>query len=101
MDAAVQLARTTEPSPTEPIPTADTKKSVVENFGWLPCNVSVEISAANFTVGDLLRLDKGSIVETRCAETDEIPLRANGLLIALGEFEVIENRLAVRITAFA
>jgi flagellar motor switch/type III secretory pathway protein FliN len=106
MDAAVQLAKTTEPSPTEliptePGPTLDAKKTLIENFGWLPCNVSFEISAANFTVGDLLRLDKGSIVETRCAETGEIPLRANGLLIALGEFEVIENRLAVRITAFA
>ena len=106
MNAAVQLAETKEPGPaelipTEPKPTVDTNKAVVEDFWWLPCNLSFEISAANFTVGDLLRLEKGSIIETHFAETCEIPLRANGLLIAMGEFEVIENRLAIRITAFA
>ena len=52
-------------------------------------------------LGDLLRLNKGSIVETACPYTSDVPLRANGLLIGWTEFEVIGNRLAVRITELA
>jgi len=95
MDAAVQRAKETE-SGNEP-----TGKDPVEQFGWMPCQLSLEIPVARFTVGDLLRLSKGSIVETTCPYTGDVPLRANGLLIGWTEFEVIGNRLAVRITELA
>ena len=93
MDAAVQRAKETPSSSTQEV-----AKDPVERFGWLPCHVSLEVAVSRFTVGDLLRLSKGSIVETECPYTSDIPLRANGLLIGWTEFEVIGNRLAVRIT---
>jgi flagellar motor switch/type III secretory pathway protein FliN len=96
MDAGVQLAKETQSIP-EP-PTAEVPKDLAEKFGWLPCQLSIEIPIVNFTVGDMLHLGKDSIVETACPSTSDIPLRANGLLIASAEFEVIGNRLAVRIT---
>ena len=96
MDAAVQRAKETESGTNEP-----TGKDPVEQFGWMPCQLSLEIPVARFTVGDLLRLSKGSIVETTCPYTGDVPLRANGLLIGWTEFEVIGNRLAVRITELA
>jgi flagellar motor switch/type III secretory pathway protein FliN len=49
-------------------------------------------------VGDLLTLAKGSIVETACHHTSDVPLRVNQLLIGWTEFEVIGDRLGVRIT---
>lgn len=96
MDSAVQVAKEKETSPA-----VEAGKDLAEKFGWLPCNLSLQIPVVNFTVGDLLRLRKDSIVETGCVSTGDIPLRANGLLIAWSEFEVIENRLAVRITELA
>lgn len=93
LDAAVKPA--TDPQ-TSPAPEA--KRDALELFGWLPCRLSLEAQVVKFTVGDLLRLNKGSIVETDCLATSDVPLRANGLLIARTEFEVIGNRLAVRIT---
>jgi flagellar motor switch/type III secretory pathway protein FliN len=99
MDAAVQLAQETPIIPVVPKPEA--RKDLVETFGWLPCQLALEIPLINFTVGDLLRLGKGSIVGTACPSTSDIPLRANGLLIAWSEFEVIGNRLALRITELA
>ncbi len=96
MNAAVQVA----PEKQSGLP-AEPRKDLAETFGWLPCQLSLQISIANFTVGDLLRLGKDSIVGTACPFTSDIPLRANGLLIAWTEFEVIENRLAVRITELA
>ncbi len=98
MDAAVQLAKETPPSPK--VATEQGGRSLQE-FGWLPCQLSLEIPIVNFTVGDLLRLSKDSIVETACPATSDIPLRANGLLVGWTEFEVIEKRLAVRITELA
>ena len=99
MDAAVQPARETPISPA--ISKPDPRKDLAENFGWLPCQLSLEIPVVNFTVGDLLRLSKGSIAETTCLSTSDIPLLANGLLVAWAEFEVIGNRLTLRITELA
>jgi len=52
----------------------------------------------HFTIADLLALKQGSIVETACRHTSDVPLRVNHLLIAWTEFEVVGDRLAVRIT---
>ena len=101
MDAAVQTAKETVASASPSVPASDAKKNLVENFGWLPCQLSLEIPVVKFSVGDLLRLNKESIVETASASTTDIPLRVNGLLVGWTEFEVIGNRLAVRITELA
>lgn len=69
-----------------------------EAFGWLRCRLSLEIPVEAFTVGDLLRLEIGSIVGTKITPKDDIPLRANGVAIARVQFETIANRLAIRIT---
>ena len=70
----------------------------LDSLPWLPFTLSVEIPAVRFTIGDLLGLRTGSIVETGCHQTSDLPLRANGLLIGWTEFEVVGDRLAVRIT---
>ena len=96
MDAAVKQASEAQPAIVE-----GATKEPIAKFEWLPCQLSLEIPVTRFTVGDLLRLSKGSIVETACHYTSDVPLRANGLLIGWTEFEVIGNRLAVRITELA
>jgi flagellar motor switch/type III secretory pathway protein FliN len=65
---------------------------------WLPCTLTVELPVARFTIGDLLALDEGSIVETACHHTSDLPLRVNRLLIGWSEFNVVGDQLAVRIT---
>ena len=70
----------------------------LDRMPWLPCTLSVDLPLVQFTIGDLLRLAEGSIVETACHQTSDVPLRVNNLLIGWTEFEVIGDRLAVRIT---
>ena len=70
----------------------------LDRMPWLPCTLSVDLPLVQFTIGDLLRLTEGSIVETACHQTSDVPLRVNHLLIGWTEFEVISDRLAVRIT---
>jgi flagellar motor switch protein FliN/FliY len=71
---------------------------LLDTMPWLPCNLSLELPVVRFTIGDLLTLTTGSVVATGCHQTSDVPLRVNGLLIGWTEFEVIEDRLAVRIT---
>jgi flagellar motor switch/type III secretory pathway protein FliN len=70
----------------------------LDSIPWLPCTLSLDLPVVRFTIGDLLTLSKGSIVETACHHTSDVPLRVNQLLIGWTEFEVIGDRLAVRIT---
>ncbi len=65
---------------------------------WLPCTLALDIPVVKFTVGDLLSLAKGSIVETAYHQSSDLPLRVNGQLVGWTEFEVVGERLAVRLT---
>ena len=73
-------------------------KDPVESMPWLPCTLTLEVPVAHFTIADLLGLEKGSIVETAWSNTSDVPLRVNQLLVGWTEFEVVGDRLAVRIT---
>jgi flagellar motor switch/type III secretory pathway protein FliN len=70
----------------------------LDSLPWLPFTLTVEVPVAHFTIADLLGLKVGTIVETRCHHTSDLPLRVNQLLIGWTEFEVAGDRLAVRIT---
>jgi flagellar motor switch/type III secretory pathway protein FliN len=81
--AAAALAQTQDP---------------LDSMPWLPCTLSLELPVVQFTIGDLLSLTKGSVVQTACHQTSDVPLRVNQLLIGWTEFEVVGDKLAVRIT---
>jgi flagellar motor switch protein FliN/FliY len=67
----------------------------------LPCLLTIEISVPGFTVADLVHLERGRIITTRWTVGQDVPFRINGELIAWSEFEVVQNRLAVRLTELA
>lgn len=69
-----------------------------ELLPWLPCTLVLDIPVVKFTVGDLLGLAAGSIVETAYHQSSDLPLRVNGQLVGWTEFEVVGERLAVRLT---
>ena len=72
-----------------------------EVMPWLPCTVSLEIALQRFTIGDLSRLAKGSVLTSACPRNSYVPLYVNGQLVAWTELEVIDDRLAVRIAEIA
>ena len=65
---------------------------------WLPCELSLDLPVPKFTVQDLLCLRPESVVDTKWSQSKDIPLRANGKLLAWSELEVVGERLAVRLT---
>ena len=91
-----------EPSsnPVEPAE-SETKKDPVDHFPWLPCSLTVEVPVPGFTIADLLKMSAGTVIASGCGAMSDVPLRVNGQLIAWTEFDVVEDRLAVRITELA
>jgi flagellar motor switch/type III secretory pathway protein FliN len=69
-----------------------------EEAGWLGCELSVELPLYGFTVGNLLQLSVGSIVETHWRNGDDIPLHVNRRQIAWIEFEALGDSLGFRVT---
>ena len=69
-----------------------------ESLPWLPCTLALDLPVINFTVADLLSLARGTIVETAYHQSSDLPLRVNGQLVGWTEFEVVGERLAVRLT---
>lgn len=95
---------TAQPQPAEKPAQVEQLTSGLEalaRFDWLPCRLSLEIPVSEFTLGDLLRLHKDSVVTTAVRSNEEIPLSVNRQLIAWIQFEMIGERLAARITELA
>jgi flagellar motor switch/type III secretory pathway protein FliN len=70
-----------------------------EKVSWLPCAITAELPLLSFTVGDLLRLESGQVLQTGCHRGSEIPVRVNGQLIGCAELESVGEHIAMRITA--
>jgi len=103
MKTTTNLAVSTmEPSIVVDADKTNEDKTTDREFGdalhWLPCSLALDIPVIKFTVGDLLRLTRGSIVETAYHQSSDLPLRVNGQLVGWTEFEVVGERLAVRLT---
>jgi flagellar motor switch protein FliN/FliY len=64
----------------------------------LPCQLCVALDVPHFTIRDLLSLRVNSVVDTQRGEGAHVPVLANGVMVGWAEFDVIEDRLAVRLT---
>jgi len=88
-----------------PLATRDVPAGIPDEFwdeaGWLPCVLSVDLTLRQFTVRDLLRLEAGDILESKNANGADVPVIVNNRLIGWAEFEVVGQRLSVRMTELA
>jgi len=89
------------PAQTDTPPAPESANNPIEAYHWLRCKTTAEVAVPKFTVGDLLSLRKGSVVLTTTPVANDIPLRVNKILLGWGRFEVVNERLAVRITELA
>lgn len=64
----------------------------------VPLHLSVELGSANLPVRDVLALREGSVVELDRMNGEPADIYVNDRLIARGELDVKDDRVAVRIT---
>ena len=89
------MAAAAQPKPETAAPDPWTRVEI------LPCLLSIEIGVPGFTVGDLVGLQAGRLIDTRWTVGADVPLLINGELIAWSEFEIVNNHIAVRLTELA
>jgi len=63
----------------------------------VPIDISIEIGRTKMTIGELLSLSKGSIVELKKTAGESVDIYVNGKLLGKGEVVVVNERLGVRV----
>lgn len=69
----------------------------LKRFLDIPLQVEVVVGSTVITLGELLQLDTGSVVELEQNVEAPVDIKVNGKLIAKGEIVIIEDRFGVRI----
>jgi hypothetical protein len=67
----------------------------------MPAMLAVSIPLSRFKVKDLLNLACGNTIESVWLETEDVPLKTGALQLGWGEFEVVEQNMALRLTRLA
>jgi len=67
----------------------------------MPVSLSVSIPVRDFRVRNLLAMRAGELIETQWVNGEDLPLASRELQLAWCEFEVVDTRLAVRLTRLA
>jgi len=91
-----QTATPTEKATTPPTPTP--APDLWAGVQSLPCTLSVSLPIGGITVGDLLRLEVNSIVDSQRGADAPLPVWVNGVVVASSVFDLAGERLAIRIT---
>jgi len=81
--------------PAPPAPLAD---RMWQEAAELPCRLAAEITVRGFTVGDLLSLEAGSLVDTGIATEADVTVRVNGARVGCGKLANAGDRRGVRLT---
>lgn len=77
---------------------ASVRSSLAALAAKLPLQLDLRVPLPSFRVQDLLSLEKGQVVETVWPHTEDLPLWSGGVQLMWSEFEVLDQKLAVRVT---
>ncbi len=64
----------------------------------VPLQVTVELGRSKITISELLKLNKGAVLELNKVAGEPLDFRVNDRLVARGEAVVINDRFGVRLT---
>jgi flagellar motor switch protein FliN/FliY len=71
-----------------------------EDYLDIPFQVTIVIGRTSLTIGELLNLDFGSIVQLPKSAGESFDVLANGKRVAKGDVTIMEDRFGVRVTEF-
>lgn len=96
-------SETTDHSLARIVPTKNGMLRIEEHPAWemlsqINMTMRAEVLLVQFRVRDLLALAAGQVFETASPETEDVPIRIGNVQLGWGEFEVIEQRMALRVT---
>lgn len=87
------------------VPTRVGMDRVEEHDDWpLLSRIPIQLTCSvplRFKVSDLLELRTGRMILSEWTSTDDVPLKIGAVQLSWSEFEVVEQRMAVRLTRLA
>lgn len=84
--------------PLTPEPPAINPAHGIELLMDVALEVSVELGRSHMSIGDILALRTGSVIELNKLAGEPVDVSVNGTLIARGEVVVVDEKFGVRIT---
>jgi flagellar motor switch protein FliM len=99
----VQKANALVEQSADPALEAVTSSAMEAHPAWpmisrLPVKLMVNIPLNGFRVCDLLALEPGQTIQSKWGATEEVPLKVGDLQLSWGEFEVVDQIMALRLT---
>ncbi len=79
-------------------PHDSTRASLTVIAARLPLQLDLRVPLPSFRVQNLLSLEKGQVIESAWPHTEDLPLWSGGVHLVWTEFEVVDQKLAVRVT---
>lgn len=76
---------------------ADDARPDLELILDIPVTLSLELGSTTINLGDLLKLNKGSVVALEKEASEPLDVKVNGTLIAFAEVVVINDRYGIRL----
>jgi len=91
----VELARTTR---TMPWMLRIEEHPAWEALSQMKMRIRAEVPLHRFRVRDLLALAEGQVFETLSPDTEDVPIKIGSVQLGWSEFEVVDQRMALRVT---
>lgn len=91
----------------EPLPASvSLMVKIEEHPDWpliarIPMRLIAAIPLPDFRVKDLVGLKPGQMLRSAWLSTDDVPLKIGSVQLSWSEFEVVEQRMAIRLTRLA
>lgn len=82
----------------EPDPGLDDNEQNMDFLLDIPLEITVELGNAKITIGDLLKLSQGSVVELNKLTNEPLDIFVNKKLMAHGEVVVVHEKFGIRLT---
>jgi len=76
---------------------------IEEHSAWailarLAVTMTVEVPLTRFKVQDLMGLKEGQVFQSASPDTEDVPLKVGDVQLGWTEFEVVEQKIALRLT---
>jgi flagellar motor switch/type III secretory pathway protein FliN len=80
------------------LPPAEISDDAWREARWLPCQLRAEAHVEAFTMGDLMRVEVGSIVDSGIPLETDVAVTVNGACVGYGKLDLVGEKLAIRLT---
>ncbi len=83
---------------TEKVPHTEVDDTSLDSLGDVSLQIRLIMGQVDLTIGELLKLKKGSVIPLEKEKNEPFELHANGNHVASGEVVVVNEKYGVRIT---